>query len=308
MVPGLLNLTSTPYWYDLTSTPQSGLKNGTFQVPAAQVVGGGTVINGMFLDRGSAADYDAWEEHGNPGWNWNDLLPYVKKSETFTPAKQDFAEQFDISWDEHAHGYGGPVRSSYPVYQFPSIPNFFRAWHSLGVTTPKDPAGGTPWGVFWAPSSLDPTDEMRSSSRTAHYDRVQYRPNYHLVTKTAVSRILFKGKRAVGIELHNSTNSAKTSICADKEVILAAGIHSAQILQLSGLGPQNLLSKHDIETVVDLPGVGQNFQDHPTLYAVFNFKSVLHPTPEDLATNKTYANEQLSLYWTQRRGAYTITY
>ena len=75
MVLGLLNLTSTPYWYDLTSTPQAGLGNNTFQVPAAQVVGGGTVINGMFFDRGAAADYDAWEELGNPGWGWKSLLP-----------------------------------------------------------------------------------------------------------------------------------------------------------------------------------------------------------------------------------------
>ena len=79
LVPGLLNLTSTPYWFNLTSTPQSGLDNGTFMVPIAAVVGGGTVINGMFFDRGSAADYDAWEELGSPGWGWDGLLPYFKK-------------------------------------------------------------------------------------------------------------------------------------------------------------------------------------------------------------------------------------
>ena len=79
LVPGLLNLTQTPYSFNLTSVPQLELNNRTFGVPAAAVVGGGTVINGMFFDRGSAADYDAWESLGNPGWGWNDLLPYFKK-------------------------------------------------------------------------------------------------------------------------------------------------------------------------------------------------------------------------------------
>lgn len=79
IVPGLLNLTSSPYLFNLTSIPQRGLKNRTFSVPAAAVVGGGTVVNGMFFDRGAAADYDAWRELGNPGWGWDDLLPYFKR-------------------------------------------------------------------------------------------------------------------------------------------------------------------------------------------------------------------------------------
>lgn len=79
-VPGLLN--ATPYLFNITSTPQRGLDNATFAVPAAAVVGGGTVVNGMFFDRGSAPDYDAWVELGNPGWGWKDLLPYFKKVRT----------------------------------------------------------------------------------------------------------------------------------------------------------------------------------------------------------------------------------
>ena len=308
MVPGLLDLATTPYWYNLTSTPQPGLKGGTYQVPAAKVAGGGTVINGMFFDRGSAADYDAWEELGNPGWNWNNLFPYFRKSETFTPAEKTFAGEFDISSSYSAHGFGGPVRASYPVYQFPSISNFLRGWHSMGVETPKDPGAGTAWGAFWGPSSLDPTDETRCSSRVAHYDRVKYRTNYHLVTSTAVARIVFKNKHAVGVDLQGHSGSPKRPILASKEVILAAGIHSPQILQLSGIGSPELLNKHGIETIVNLPGIGQNFQDHPTLYPVFNFTSPIHPTADDLASNKTYASEQLDLYWTRREGAYTITH
>ena len=80
LVPGLLDLDSSPYRFNLTSVPQPGLNNRTFWVPAAAVVGGATVINGMFFDRGSAADYDAWTQLGGLGWGWQDLLPYFKKA------------------------------------------------------------------------------------------------------------------------------------------------------------------------------------------------------------------------------------
>ena len=79
LVPGQLNLTSTPYWYDHFSVPQSGLNGQTFRVGGGKVVGGSSVINGMFFDRGDAEDYNAWEKLGNPGWGWKDLLPFFKK-------------------------------------------------------------------------------------------------------------------------------------------------------------------------------------------------------------------------------------
>jgi choline dehydrogenase-like flavoprotein len=150
--------------------------------------------------------------------------------------------------------------------------NFFRAWHSLGVPTPKDPGSGDARGAFWAPSSLDPKDETRSYARTAHYDRViGSRPNYHLLTDSAVRRIIFNGKMAVGAEYVGRETNRTSTVMARKEVILAAGsVHSPQILQLSGIGPSSILGMLGIKTLVDLPGVGQNFQDHPTLYASFN--------------------------------------
>ncbi|KAI9891956.1 MAG: hypothetical protein M1814_002150 [Vezdaea aestivalis] len=307
-VPGLLNLTSSPYFFDLKSAPQAGLNNGSFMVPAAAVVGGGTIVNGMFFDRGSAADYNAWTELGAVGWGWTDLLPYFIKSEKFTPAAQDFANEFEISWDESVHGKEGPVQSSYPVFQFPVIKNFFRAWHSLGVATSKDPGDGNAKGVFWAPSSLDPKDQTRSSARTAHYSRVNTtRENYHLLTNSAVYKIRLEGQKAVGVEYLDRATNKSTSMMATKEVILAAGsIHTPQILQLSGIGPEDLLKEFRIETKVDLPGVGLNFQDHPTLYATFNFSVHLTPDLGALGTNKSYAEEQLTLYYSQRQGPYTI--
>ena len=158
--------------------------------------------------------------------------------------------------------------------------NFFQGWHSLGVPTPKDPGSGVAAGVFWAPSSLDPKDETRSYARTSHYDRViGSRPKYHLLSNSAVRRIIFNGKRAVAVEyISRSTNKVST-VSARKEVILAAGaVHSPQILQLSGIGPKRLLGDLGIDTLVDLPGVGENFQDHPTVYSSFNCRLPLQHT------------------------------
>jgi len=141
------------------------------------------------------------------------------------------------------------------------------------VSTPKDPGSGDASGVFWAPSSLDPRDETRSYARTAHYDRVTSRSNYHLLINTAVRRVVFENKRAAGIECISRQTNQVSTILASKEVILAAGaVNSPKILQLSGIGPDNLLKRLGIKTVVDLPGVGENFQDHPTLFAVYNCK------------------------------------
>lgn len=182
LVPGLLNLTSTPYWFNVTSTPQPHLQKRTFPVTIAAAVGGGTVINGMFFHRGAKADYDAWEELGAIGWGWSDLLPYFKKGETFTPPESGFGREWGIKWDDQVHGTQGPIQLSYPPYQFPIIKDFFNAFRELGVTTPNDPSDGSAKGVFWVPSTLDPVERTRSYARTAHYDRISAaRPNYHVL-------------------------------------------------------------------------------------------------------------------------------
>lgn len=270
-MPGLLNLTTTPYWFNLTSAPQRHLGNRTFQVTIAAAVGGGTVINGMFWDRGARADYDAWEELGAKGWGWDNLLPYFKKSETFTPPASDFKTDWDIEYDVETHGSDGPIQVSYPRYQFPVIKYFFKAFRNLGITTPKDPSDGSAKGVFWVPSTLDPVSRTRSYARIAHYDRVNAsRPNYHVLPMSAVTKIKFdKNNRVTGVEYVRRKTGETFEAQVKKEVVLAAGaVHTPQILMLSGIGEKNELRKFEIECISDIPSVGHNFQDHPTLYFV----------------------------------------
>jgi choline dehydrogenase len=141
----------------------------------------------------------------------------------------------------------------------------------MNITTPRDPGNGQKEGVFWAPSSLNPSDQTRSYARNSHYDRVKSRSNYHILPETAVSRIIFRGKTAVGAEYISTHSKESGLVTARKEVVLAAGsMHSPQILQLSGVGPRELLDSLGVDVVVDSPGVGQNFQDNPTIYANFS--------------------------------------
>lgn len=126
--------------------------------------------------------------------------------------------------------------------------------------------------MFWLLRALNPDTETRSYARIAHYVRViATRPNYHLLPNTAASKILFNGTRAVGVQYITRSTGAVTNVTATKEVILAAGaVHSPQILQLSGVGPKAVLEKFGIKTVLDLPGVGSNFQDHLNLAVSYN--------------------------------------
>lgn len=306
----MIELHKSPYLqFNLTSAPQRALNNRNYEIPVASAVGGGTVINGIFFDRAAAADYDAWEDLGAKGWKFTDLLPYFRKSENFTPPNADHAKEFGIEWDLGVHGKGGPIESSYPQYQFPAIKKFFEGWRSLGVGMPKDPAGGDKEGAFWCPSTLDPRDETRSYARRGHYDRIVSRKNYHLLAETIVSKIVFEGKKATGVEyIPRKGDTARKVVKAKKEIILSAGsLHTPQILQLSGVGSRKLLEGFKIEVVEDLPGVGQNFQDHPTIYANFTFQAYSDAIPHiEMLYEPTYRAAQLENYRKNRTGPFTI--
>lgn len=132
-----------------------------------------------------------------------------------------------------------------------------------GVEYPPDSGAGLP-GVFWYPSSTDPLTVTRSHARTGHWDGI-HRHNYEIITGSKVIKVIFDDNKAIGVQFipagSNSTSNAKL-VKARKEIVLAAGtVHTPQILQASGIGPKALLDAAGIDVVVDLPGVGQNFQD-----------------------------------------------
>ncbi|KAF4817340.1 Dehydrogenase xptC [Colletotrichum siamense] len=308
LIPGAFN--PVPYlWPNLISAPQTELNNRSFLVPAGRVVGGGSVVNGMVFVRAGKAEYAAWEKLGAEGWGWDGIFPYFKKSENFTAPPQDFADAANISWIDAAHGHSGPVQASYPNYFFPGAANFWQAALESGFTPSPDPlAGDHAVGLFNFPTLADATTRTRSHARRNHYTRVKdARPNYHILAEHTVARVLFEGKRAIGVEYLPTAGGEKVSVYAAKEVLLAAGgVHTPQLLQLSGIGNRSSLEGLGIEVVEDLPGVGENFQDQADLKVPYNFTNQIFPNSGSLDTNATYDAEQRALYETSKQGAYTI--
>ncbi|KAG8163562.1 hypothetical protein KVR01_006859 [Diaporthe batatas] len=307
LVPGAYN--PAPYFWPMVSVPQTALNNTVHLATCARVVGGGSTINAMIFLRGDVEDYNGWTKLSNEGWSWDSLLPYFKKSENFTAPDPAFAAAGNISWIDSVHGFGGPVQNTYPNYFFPGSGNWWVAANSSGVNPCPDPNAGDVKGIFWLRLSEDAEKRHRNHARINHYERViSSRPNYHLLPDTTVRRVLFEGNKTTGVELMPTTGGDLTVMSASKEVILAAGgLHTPQILQLSGVGPEPLLNSFGINVVSDLPGVGQNFQDQPTITMSYNFTDNSEPNWNTLLGNATYDAEQFALYNSTGRGPYTIT-
>lgn len=275
------------YAFQILSQPEPGLNNRSFTVTVGKIVGGCSAINAQMFDRGSAADYDAWgdvagQAYREAGWTWEGLLPYFKKSVTFTEPSKEIADKYGYTWDvAAAYGGNGSIHASYPPFQWPNEKIMRTAWKELGVSSPKEAAGGSAYGVFWLPSSQDPKTQTRSYARTGHYDLVSNRSNYHLLVGHKVTEVILGDTesnrefeaRGVKIQAVDGKNDTVIDVASDQEVILAAGaIHSPGILQRSGLGPKDVLNASNIATKVELPGVGQNFQDHALGNLFYNSK------------------------------------
>lgn len=303
--------TTTPnpaYFYNITSAPEPHLDNRTFQVLVGNLVGGGSVVNGMACTRGSKADYDSWEALGNPGWGWDGLFPYFLRSTNYTPPLPEIVEEYGVTWDDSAWGDDGPVQIGHASYFYADTKPFRASWIEQGIPVLRDAASGDPNGLFWLPTDIDTRTGTRSSSRAAYYDPVARRSNFHLLTGHKALEILFEegNLEASGVLVRSRADNSTFSVSATKEVVLAAGgIFTPHLLQRSGLGPSRALEAAGVAVKKDLPGVGANFQDHPTAYMVFNISNTSLPGPTSLLTNATFNATAWDEYVQNRTGPYT---
>ncbi|KAK1484403.1 GMC oxidoreductase [Colletotrichum abscissum] len=309
--------------YNVTSVPQTHLGNRTSRLRIGAVVGGGSTVNGMAWDRGSEADYDAWEALGNPGWGWATLFKYFQKSSTFAPPVGEYVEEYGYEWSENAYG-DGPIQVGFPSWQWPESALMAQAWaQDIKVHTLKDGAAGDNVGIAWLPQNSGGPNATRSTAETAYFNPVSARENLHLLIRHYGAAIRFEGNTTTGIVI-GSRDGSETKFVESRNVVLAAGaVHTPQLLQLSGIGPQKLLKSLDIEVVVDLPGVGANFQDHPSIFMVYDCKLNSHfRTPvrklmshykvandtsinPTLMNNETFYNESWAEYEANRTGPHT---
>lgn len=308
-IPAFANSLNIPLMYDIISAPDENT-GGTHPVWVGNVVGGGSVVNGMAFDRASAADYDAWEQLGNIGWNWNSLLYYFKKSTTFTPPLDSNAKTFGTTFDASYYGTNGPVQASFPNFEFPDTKNVWASFKNGNIPLPKEHAAGRAVGAFWIPTALQPKTQTRSHARNAYYDPVQGRSNLVLITGKTVNEILFKqglftGYTATGVQYKSRSDGSVKQVYARREVILAAGsIFTPHLMQLSGLGPKDVLTAAGIKVKKDMPAVGANMQDHPNVNMYFDTKGWATPNP--LSTlDSAYNAIALAEYQANRTGPLT---
>jgi choline dehydrogenase len=224
-----------------------GLNGRALNYPRGRVLGGCSSINGMIYMRGQARDYDRWRQLGNTGWGWDDVLPYFKCSE-------DYA----FGGDE-MHGTGGEWRVEGQRLSWPILDAFIEACEEVGIPRTADFNRGDNSGVGYF--RVNQRRGVRVSTSSAFLKPVLGRPNLTVMTKAQVKEIGFEGRRATGVVFWR--DGELSSATAKGEVILAAGaIGSPQLLELSGIGAGAVLGAAGVTVRHELPGVGENLQDH----------------------------------------------
>ncbi len=219
--------------------------------PRGRVVGGSSSVNATIAQRATVEDHEAWAAAGNAEWSWEKVLPYYKRLET----DLDFGES-------EAHGGSGPI----PIFRHtkeelsPGARAFVEACVERGFAETDDLNAPGATGVGLVPRNQIGT--LRASALVTYVKESRGRPNFELRPDTLVTRVLFDGTRATGVELRRPDGETET-LSADRVVLAAGAVHTPHLLMLSGIGPAAVLAEHGIETVVESPGVGQNFQDHP---------------------------------------------
>ena len=233
-------------WYHRTEADPS-CHDRAERIHNGKTMGGGGSINGMMFIRGAASDFDEWEELGNPGWGYRDVLPYFRKMEHTSIGEDEF------------HGRDGPVGVEYSAPMLDISHRFIEASMEAGIPYNSDINGKSIEGVTRTPSNA--FEGVRQSTARTYLYPARKRPNLTVKSGALARRVLFEGNVAVGVEYEVSGRKRKAR--ARKEVVLCAGgVRSPHLLMLSGVGPAEQLENLGIPLVTDLPGVGKNYMDH----------------------------------------------
>ncbi|WP_394126627.1 choline dehydrogenase [Vibrio hepatarius] len=241
------------YAWQFETVAEQGLDGRQLHCPRGKVLGGSSSINGMVYVRGHACDFDQWEEHGAKGWNYQSCLPYFRRAESWSGGEDNY------------RGGNGPVGTcgGNDMQRNPLYQAFIDAGKEAGYPETKDYNGYQQEG--FGPMHMTVDGGVRASTSNAYLRRALKRDNLTLVKGVVARKVIIEGKTAVGVEFEKSGRVIKAF--AKKEVVSSAGsVGSVQLLQLSGIGPKQVLAKAGVELVHDLPGVGQNLQDHLEVY------------------------------------------
>ncbi|UJR07718.1 hypothetical protein I4U23_012003 [Adineta vaga] len=263
-------LIKTEYDWGYDTIPQMGCYNQCLATPRGRLLGGCSAMNGTLICRGAKADYDRIADLGNPGWSWNDILPFFKASETFHPAEWHQA-------DMTVHGTDGPLHTE-PYFGAPISEKILQSFIDSGYNYKPDMfAQGEFEGVGHATRTIYKGKRCTS----ADFLHVPEKQNLTIRTRVFVDRIILENVnreqeqsyKAVGVEAHDDITSEPIIFKARKEIILSAGAYnSPMILMHSGIGSKKHLAEVNINCKIDLPGVGNNLLDHPIVYTSYEVR------------------------------------
>ena len=267
------------YNWGFYTDPEPNMKGRRIYWPRGRGLGGSSSINGLIFVRGQREDYDHWAQLGNAGWDWNSVLPYFKKSE------------HNSRGANATHGDKGPLRMSDIGAKNELMEAIIRGANEMGVPRNDDFNSGDQEGVGYY--QLFTHNGWRISSAVAYLKPARDRANLRIETDAHTTGVILEGRRAVGVRYIQ--NGVVREVRAAREVILSAGaLQSPQLLQLSGIGPASLLQKHGIGVVHNLPGGGQNLQDHLQLRLMYKVSKPI-TTNDDLRT--LFSQAKIGLQW-----------
>jgi choline dehydrogenase-like flavoprotein len=258
MPAGFAKMTKGIASWGFSTVPQRHLGGRVLHYTQAKVIGGGSSINAQVYTRGNANDYDGWAAAGAEGWSYREVLPYFKRAED----NQRFVDPY--------HARGGPLGVSCPINPLPISEAFLRAAQEYGIPYNADLNGARQEGIGHYQVTV--RDARRCSTATAYLKSARNRANLKVITNAHVLRIVVENRRAVAIEMVRGRGPCET-VRAEREIIVTSGaIGSPKLLLLSGVGPADHLKACGIKPLHDLPGVGENLQDHLDLYAIAECK------------------------------------
>ena len=251
------NLGNDRYNWSYHTEPETELMQRQLYWPRGKVIGGSSSLNAMVYIRGHAKDYDRWHAEGATQWNYDNVLPYFKRSESFSKGADFY------------RGDAGPLKVIDKISDNPLFEAFVAAGVQAGYPYTSDVNGEQQEGFCRFDMTID--RGKRCSAAAAYLHPIKNRRNLRCYARAHVLKVLTRAAKAIGIEY---LQAGKIKRCyARREVILAAGaIQSPHLLMLSGIGPAAMLQQQGIEMVVDLPGVGQNLQDHLEFYMQYECK------------------------------------
>ena len=270
---------SSVYNWKFETDPDPNMNGRRIYWPRGKTLGGSSSINGLIYIRGQAEDYDHWAALGNEGWSFKDVLPYFIKSEG------------NERGDSAFHGGNGPLKVSDIGAKHELIEAFIAGAQQVGVPRTDDFNGAAQEGAGYY--QLTTRNGLRCSTAKAYLSDAKRRSNLHIETDAQATGLVLRGKRVVGVNYLQ--NGEKNTAMAGGEVILSAGaIQSPQLLQLSGIGPRALLEGLGVPVAHDLPGVGENLQDH--LQIRLSFECTKPITTND-QLNTLFGQAKLGLEW-----------